>query len=110
MTNVYSQPFISFQGLGGSTDDVVVPDGFTYVVKQLTFYSSPLLGTVYARFKSTTSGATLFATAAQAEVPTWSGFYGALVFLTGEAFKWEMDTALTDECDVYAGGYALLNP
>lgn len=111
-TPIYSQRFIAIQGLGGASPIVTVPDGEVWIVKQLTFYSDPTLATVYGRFKDPSVGATLFAAASGTSslgtpLPTWAGFYGAIVFNPGQQLQWETSSSLGDTADVYAGGYVL---
>lgn len=105
---LFSTRFIAHQGLSSSSETITVPQGHVYVVKQLTFYSNPLLGPARADFRDVGSGATLFAAGTNAGTPGWFGFYGALTFLAGEAFQWEAHVQPTDAVDVYAGGYDLL--
>lgn len=105
---LYSTRFISTQGLDGSGADVVVPVGHVYVVKQLTFYTDPVFGSVFGRFKDQTTGATLFACGAPDLAPAWFGFYGTLTFLEGQSFHWEVSASISDAADVGAFGYDLL--
>lgn len=99
--------------MNGASSTVEVPQGHTYVVKQLTFYSNPTLETVRGYFRDLQTGATLFSCAAPVTLdagaqPAWFGFYGALVFHEGYTFRWEVHAGLTDGADVYAGGYDLI--
>jgi hypothetical protein len=116
-TVVYSTNFQSFEGLVGDAQHAAVPVDFVYVVKQLTVYMDSGGGTIRARFKNFTSGATLFAAAsetdaAQLPVPTWAGFYGTLVFLPGEIFGWEVqaDPVSGRGADVSTNGFEFQNP
>lgn len=104
---VYSVQLLSSQGLNGAGPSVTVPVGFTYVVKQLTFYADPFLGPVRGFFRHVDTGASFFACATNAGVPGWFGFYGALVFEEGETFRWETSAFGTDGADVSAHGYRL---
>jgi hypothetical protein len=109
-TQVYSTRFISEAGLNGSSVPVVVPPGHTYVVKQLTMYSAPLLGIVSAFFEDGVSGGALFASRFNIDAGGWVGFAGALTFLEGQSFHFNVHAAPTEGADVYAGGYDLINP
>jgi hypothetical protein len=106
---VYSTQFISYQGLNGVGPTVYVPVGHTYVVKQLTWYSNPLLGPTRGYFRDLGSGAALFSAGTPDGQPAWYGFYGALVFEEGASFRWETSALLTDGVDVSASGYDLDN-
>jgi len=107
---LFSRRFIAVQGLQSSTTPVVVPEGHTYVIKQLTTYASPLFAPARSDFRDIDSGATLFATGVSQNAPGWQGFYGALVFEAGQSFQWQAHVEATDAIDVYAGGYDLLLP
>lgn len=107
MSRVFSASFITQQGLNGNSSTVTVPAGHTYVIKQLTWYSNPLLTPTRGFFRDLGSGATFFSCATVTGTPAWFGFYGALVFPEGSSFRWEVSAALTDGADVYAGGYDL---
>jgi hypothetical protein len=85
----------------------VVPEGRTFIVKQLTFYANPLLSPARGFFRDLDSGASLFSAGTSAGQPAWFGFYGALVFTSGRSFRWEVEAELTDGADVYVGGYDL---
>jgi len=89
---------------------VTVPAGHVYVVKQITMYMDPALGQTRCFFQDDSSGAALFSGGANVGAPIWVGFYGALVFEAGQGFHFQVDATLTDEADVYAGGYDLLSP
>jgi hypothetical protein len=86
---------------------VTVPQGYVYVVKQLTFYSDPLVQPARGWFRDLLSGAALFSAGTAAGAPGWFGFYGALTFTEGASFRWEASVGLGDGVDVYAGGYVL---
>jgi hypothetical protein len=105
---LYSTRFLAVQGLAGTGASVTVPPGHVYIVKQLTLYSNPLLGQVHAFFEDDTSGAALFSGGWNPGTPEWFGFYGALVFLPGQGFHFQVDVTVGDAADVYAGGYDLL--
>jgi hypothetical protein len=107
---VYSTRFTVQQGLNGIGTTITVPAGYVYVVKQLTVYADPTLGTARAFFRDLVSGATLFSAAVPIGTPGWFGFYGTLVFETGQTFRWETSTILTDAMDVGAWGFALTTP
>lgn len=109
MRRLYSVPFYVAQGLSGNGPDITVPAGHVYVVKQLTFYSSPLIATVHGFFEDTVTGATLFHGSAAPLGNTWEGFYGALVFAEGVSFRWRVGATATDAADVAAFGYDLVN-
>lgn len=85
-----------------------MPTGHVFIVKQLTWYSNPFLGTTRGFFRDLGSGATLFSCATQAGTPGWFGFYGALAFPAGRSFRWETSATATDGADIYAGGYDLV--
>lgn len=104
---VYSTHFYSAQGLSGAGTTITVPANHVYVVKQLTFYSDPTLGTCRGFFRDLGSGATLFAGAAKIVTPTWEGFFGTLVFEPGEQFRWEVSAFPTDGADVSISGFDL---
>lgn len=106
---IYSYGWIYQQGLNGSSATITVPENHTYVVKQLTFYTNPLLEPCRGYFRDLLSGATLFSAGTNQENPGWFGFYGALVFHAGSSFRWEVHAGLTDGADVYAGGYDLVD-
>lgn len=106
-SSVYSRQFFAWQGLNGHGTTIVVPTGTVYIVKQVTIYANGLLGTVRTFFRDLDSGATLFTGQASEGVPSWFGFYGALVFEPGASFRFEVSAIGTDGADVYAGGYSL---
>jgi hypothetical protein len=105
VASLYSQRFYVAQGLNGNGPVITVPAGHRYVIKQLTFYSNPLLAPARGFFQDVASGASLFAGAAATGTPTWNGFYGQLVFDAGDEFRWYVDAVLTDGADVAAFGY-----
>jgi hypothetical protein len=107
---IYSAGWIYERGLNGAGATIVVPENHTYIIKQLTFYSNPLLSPARGFFRDLLTGASLFSCGTQAGTPGWFGFYGALVFAEGSEFRWEVEAELTDGADVYAGGYDLINP
>src|SRR3954463_4869895 len=106
---IYSLQFYAVQGLSGAGADITVPFGHVYVVKQLTFYSSPLVATVHGFFEDRLSGATLFHGSAAPLGNTWEGFYGALVFEAGQSFRWRIGASAFDAADVSVSGYDLIN-
>lgn len=89
---------------------MTVPPGRVYVIKQLTFYSNPLLGVCRGFLEDGLTGAALFSCGTAAGTPQWFGFYGALAFLEGDSFRWRVSAELTDGADIYAGGYDLVGP
>jgi hypothetical protein len=105
--SLYSTRFIAVQGLAGTGASVTVPPGMVYIVKQVTLYSNPLLGQVHAFFEDGVSGAALFSAGWNPGTPAWFGFYGALTFLEGQTFHFQVDVTAGDAADVYAGGYSL---
>lgn len=107
MPLAFSHGFLVQQGLNGASSTVTVPAGRVYVIKQLTWYSNPLLGVSRGFFRDLDSGATLFSCGTNTGTPGWFGFYGALTFSSGRRFRWEVSAELTDGADVYAGGYDL---
>lgn len=107
MASVFSRRFISVQGLNGHSGAVTVPAGHTYVIKQLTAFSNPVLGPWAADFHSLSTGETRFSAGGPDGARLWIGFYGALVFEAGESFEWESFVTPPDGVDVYAGGYDL---
>jgi hypothetical protein len=109
-SSVYSRRFQSHQGLQGTGPSTLVPAGHVYVVKQVTFYCSALLGQVHMFLQDDASGAALFAAAVNPGTPEWFGFYGAIVFEPGDAFHFQIDVTLSDSADAYAGGYDLTLP
>jgi hypothetical protein len=108
--NVYSQRFLAIKGLSSTSSSVVVPDGFVYVIKQLTAYMNPLLAVSRVFLEDDVSGAALWSAGTSANAPGWFGFYGALAFEPGEGFHWHADVTFPDAVDVYAGGYTLTLP
>lgn len=108
--NVYSRPFFASSGIRGTGSSVTVPLGHVYVVKQLTVYASPLAVTTVF-FEHEPSGAALFSTRFTLEASGSVFFYGALAFLPGEGFHFQVNTDLLEGgADCYAGGYDLLLP
>lgn len=87
----------------------MVPAGHVYVVKQVTMYSTPVIGQLAAFFEDDTSGAALFASRFQIDAGGWVGFYGALTFEAGQGFHFQVDSTAGERADVYAGGYDLLS-
>jgi hypothetical protein len=81
--------------------------GRVYIVKQVTIYSAPLLATTAVFFEDDTSGAALFASRFNIDAGGWVGFYGALVFEEGQGFHFQVNNAVGEAADVYAGGYDL---
>lgn len=75
----------------------------------MTIYAS-VLGTLAAFFEDDTSGAALFSARFTSSAGGWQGFYGALVFEENQGFHFQVNAALTDSADVYAGGYLLTKP
>lgn len=106
MSTIYSKRWIAQAGLAGTGSSVTVPAGHVYVVKQITIYAS-VLGTLAAFFEDDTSGAALFSARFTSSAGGWQGFYGALVFEAGDGFHFQVNAALLDTADVYAGGYDL---
>lgn len=104
---IYSTQWINQQGLNGSSATYTVPIGQVWIVKQLTAYSTPLANSS-CHFRSIDSGASLWSAFFTIERSGSQQFYGALVFLEGESFRFEaQDTTPEGGVDVYAGGYAL---
>jgi hypothetical protein len=110
LSQVYSTRFYAAQGLSGTGPSVVVPTGLVYVVKQLTIYVDPTTLPTRVYFQDDDSGAALFTGAQTAGNPEWFGFYGALVFESGQGFHWQVDAGPGDGADVYCGGYVLTLP
>ena len=104
---IYSTRFICLQGVTGNSGTVTVPVGKVYIVKQLTFYSNPLLAPARGFFVDEQSGAALFGAATNAGTPAWFGFYGQLVFEAGQGFHWHAEVSIGDAIDVGAFGYVL---
>jgi len=104
---VYSTRFIAVQGLSGTGGSVTVPSGFVYVVKQITFYMASTFGPMTAFLEDDASGAALFSGKVNPGTPEWFGFFGQLVFESGQAFHMQVDAVPGDSADVYCGGYAL---
>lgn len=103
---IYSQRFIAQQALTAGSAIVTVPAGMVYVVKQLTVYGNTLLSW-HANFRCVNSGETRFSFGDSGGRGAWGGFYGALVFESGEQFQWQAVVQVGDSVDVYAGGYVL---
>lgn len=104
---VFSHRFIAQQGLTGTGESISVPEGVVYVVKQVTIYASPILGQTAVFFQDDASGAALFASRFSIDQGGWVGFYGALVFDSGDGFHFQVDNTAGEHADVYAGGYVL---
>jgi hypothetical protein len=104
---VYSTRFLAQQGLSGTGPSITVPAGHVYVIKQVTFFMSALLGQMHAFLEDDASGAALFAGAVNPGTPEWFGFFGSLTFLPGDGFHFQVDAVPTDAADVYCGGYDL---
>jgi len=111
---IFSRRWIVETGLQGDSQTILVPDGHEYIVKVVTFYSSPVAETVRGFFMDALLNTTLFACAAAVRLstdpaqPAWYGYYGAFCFPSGTAFKWHVSAGLNDGADVYAGGYDLV--
>lgn len=84
-----------------------MPDGVVYVVKQVTLYASPVLAQTSVFLEDETSGAALFSGRFVIDEAGWVGFYGALVFEPGQGFHFQVDSAVGEGADCYAGGYVL---
>lgn len=106
---LFSRRFIAAAGLSGTGPSVTVPAGHVYVVKQVTIYATPLLALTSAFFEDDTTGAALFQGRFTLNAGGWVGFYGALVFEAGQGFHFQVNNALGEQADVYAGGYDLLD-
>lgn len=107
MAPVFSERFFVQKGLSGTSSAVIVPAGYTFIVKQITLYMSSTLATIDAFLEDAGSGAALFHGGVSAGGGAWFGFYGALVFAAGESFQFNVVTSLGESADVYAGGYRL---
>ena len=104
---VYSTSFINHAGASSGLISVVVPHGFVFVVKFLSWFGAPSFGSQAVDFKSVTSGAT-FWHAHRAPLTTGSEqTFVTLAFNQGEEFGFDVNTPALDHVDLYAGGYAL---
>jgi hypothetical protein len=102
----YSTRFIAQAGLSGRGASVTVPPGRVYVVRQVTIYCSTLSSTAIF-FEDDVSGAALIRGTATIDQGLWFGFYGAFVFHAGDGFHFQVNNAIGESADVYAGGYNL---
>lgn len=90
---------------------MTVPSGHVYIVKQLTSYGNPLLN-VQVFFEQTAGAVgtpSLWAIQHTGLAASWFGFYGHLVFLPGETFRFQVNAGPGDAADVSAHGYDLLS-
>lgn len=85
---------------------MTVPPGRVYVVREVTIYCSTLTSTAIF-FQDDTTGAALIRGTATIENGLWFGFYGAFVFDEGQGFHFQVNNAVGESADVYAGGYDL---
>jgi hypothetical protein len=102
----YSKRFICTAGLAGRGDSVIVPAGRVYIVREVTIYCSDFANTAIF-FEDDTTGAALIRATVPSVEGLWFGFYGALVFEPGEGFHFQVNNAIGESADVYAGGYDL---
>lgn len=108
---IYSDHFFVIQGLNGTSATLTVPDDEVWVVKQITMYATPLVGTVHVFFHHTDYGATLFSHLFTGAEEGNVQFFGSLAFRSGESMDFHVSTTdPTDAADVYAGGYRLMGP
>lgn len=106
---IYSDRFYVAQGLQGPSGVITVPPDETWIVKQLSAYSNPLLGWVHVFFHDSESNATLWSIQFNPEQAGSFFFYGAFCFRAGQTMDFFVDVAdPTDGADVYVGGYRLL--
>jgi hypothetical protein len=90
---------------------VTVPPGKVFIVKQLSAYASPLLGTVHVFFHHADYSAALWSVQFTIDQSGNAFFYGAFVFRENESMDFHVSTTdPTDGADVYAGGYILDGP
>jgi hypothetical protein len=110
MAVLYSRRFLAQAGLSGTGGSVTVPAGRVYIVKQLTVYSSPLLGVCTVFFEDDSTGAALFANRFTIGASGSVFFYGAMVFEAGQGFHYQVNSTGIDAADVFASGYDLSSP
>jgi hypothetical protein len=107
---IFSERWITQQGLNGDGATIVVPGDRVFIVRQLTFYAAPLLGLTTGHFRDLGSGASLWVQDATIDSPVTGTFLGALVFPPGSSFRWEVSNSFGEGADVFASGYNLTLP
>jgi hypothetical protein len=110
VAKLYSQRFFAQAGLSGTGGSVIVPTGYVYIVKQVTIYAAPLLAQTAVFLEDENTGAALFAARFVVNQGGWVGFYGAIVFEAGGGIHFQVNNAVGESADVYAGGYVLTAP
>lgn len=85
---------------------MIVPAGRVYVVKQVVIYGSTFVNTA-AFFEDETTGAALVSIRFTIDQGGSFFFFGDLTFEPGQGFHFQVNNAVGEACDVYAGGYDL---
>jgi hypothetical protein len=108
-SSVFSRGFQTIKGLTGTGPSIIVPAGHVYIVKQVTIYSSPILGLLTCFLEDEATGAALIAQDASISSALWFGFYGGLVFPEGGGWHFQVDNSFGEAADVSVSGYDLVN-
>lgn len=106
---VYSTPFLVHAGLSGTGQSLTVPVGHTYIIKFLSTYASPIIGSTVVFLEHEPTGAALWQTGVVLGDAPYHSEDVTIAFLEGEGFHFQVNADAGNAADVYAGGYDLLN-
>ena len=109
-TPIYSDSFISQQGVIGDYHHGAVPPNTLFVVKTVTFYCDYSIGPVHCHFKDFASGATLVHAYGPLQdgpalIPLYYSFWGSLVMLPGTDFGFSITSPNFAAADCSCSGY-----
>jgi hypothetical protein len=104
---VYSRPFIRTKGLSGPGDVILVPDGFVYVVRQLSVFADAPSGGAEVWFEHHSTDQTLWYQKIGAFTADSRQLDCRFTFFPSESFRFRTPGGSSGPVDVYAGGYQL---